>query len=72
MRISRRLIFTSHFIAFVSLGFVGAALSDEPTFRAGAATSNITPPIGSDQTVGASKRQATHVHDELNARCLVL
>jgi hypothetical protein len=33
---------------------------------------NITPPIGSDQTIGASKRQATHVHDELHARCLVL
>jgi hypothetical protein len=47
-------------------------VSDEPVFRAGAATSNITPPIGSDPTVRSSKPQATHVHDELHARCLVL
>ncbi|HJN08197.1 MAG TPA: hypothetical protein QF564_05865 [Pirellulaceae bacterium] len=72
MRIPRRRIFTSLGLALVSLGFAGAAMSDEPTFQAGAATSNITPPIGSDQTLGASKRQATHVHDELHARCLVL
>lgn len=73
MRIPRRPIFTRLFLALVSLGFAGAAMSDEPTFQAGAATSNITPPIGSEQTVGTtSKRQATHVHDELHARCLVL
>lgn len=72
MGIQRHLVFTSLCLAIVSLRLSDAALSDEPTFRAGAATSNITPPIGSDQTVGASKRQATHVHDELNARCLVL
>jgi len=47
-------------------------MSDEPTFQAGAAMSNITPPIGLNQTVRSSKRQATHVHDELHARCLVL
>jgi len=41
-------------------------MSDELTFRAGAATSNITPSISPDQTVRASKRQATHVHDELH------
>lgn len=72
MQIPRHIIFTNLCLALVSLGFAGAAMSDEPTFQAGAATSNITPPIGSEQTVGASKRQATHVHDELHARCLVL
>src|SRR5262245_36471314 len=41
-------------------------------FRAGAATSNITPRLGSSLNGGMSDRKATHVHDELHARCLVL
>jgi neutral ceramidase len=41
-------------------------------FRAGAATSNITPPIGSPIVGGFVPYPATHVHDELHARCLVL
>jgi len=41
-------------------------------FRAGAATSNITPPLGEPIVGGWSPRPATHVHDELHARCLVL
>ncbi|HBL42357.1 neutral/alkaline non-lysosomal ceramidase N-terminal domain-containing protein [Gimesia sp.] len=72
MRIQRHLIFTSLCLAFVSLGFADAAMSDEPTFQAGAAMSNITPPIVPNPTARTSKRQATHVHDELHARCLVL
>ncbi|WP_339685731.1 hypothetical protein [Gimesia maris] len=72
MRIQRHLIFTSLCLAFVLPGFANAAMSDEPTFQAGAAMSNITPSIGSNQTGRSSKRQATHVHDELHARCLVL
>jgi neutral ceramidase len=43
-----------------------------PVFRAGAATSNITPPIGADPELRTSRPPATHVHDELHARCLVL
>ncbi len=43
-----------------------------PVFRAGAATSNITPPIGADPEIRTSRPPATHVHDELHARCLVL
>lgn len=41
--------------------------------RAGAATSNITPPLGAslDGPIGRNG-PATHVHDELHARCLVL
>ncbi len=72
MRVQRQLLFTGLCLAFVLTGFAEAAISDEPIFRAGAATSNITPPIDSDSTARSSNRQATHVHDELHARCLVL
>ena len=41
-------------------------------FRAGAATSNITPFLGGGLVGGWSTPPATHVHDELHARCLVL
>ena len=44
----------------------------EPVFRAGAATSNITPPLGISISGGMSDRIATNVHDELHARCLAL
>jgi hypothetical protein len=50
----------------------GQAKQPPPTFRAGAATSNITPPLGSDIIGGFAPFPATHVHDELFARCLVL
>lgn len=59
-------------LALGSFGVVEAAAPDKPVLRAGAATSNITPPIGSYQTARSSRPQATHVHDELHARCLVL
>ncbi|HUG93787.1 MAG TPA: neutral/alkaline non-lysosomal ceramidase N-terminal domain-containing protein [Planctomycetaceae bacterium] len=42
------------------------------TFRAGAAASNITPPLGEPIVGGFEPRPARHVHDELHARCLVL
>ena len=41
-------------------------------FRAGAATSNITPPLGTLRIGGFAPYPTTHVHDELHARCLVL
>ena len=41
-------------------------------FRAGAATSNITPPLGGPIVGGFVPYPATHIHDELHARCLVL
>src|SRR5438067_478884 len=41
-------------------------------FRAGAATSNITPRLGSSINGGMRDVTALHVHDELHARCLVL
>jgi hypothetical protein len=40
--------------------------------RAGAATSNITPPLGEPIVGNFNSPPATHVHDELHARCLVL
>ena len=41
-------------------------------FRAGAATSNITPRLGTSINGYFNDRQAARVHDELQARCLVL
>lgn len=45
---------------------------DAKTFLAGAATSNITPPLGEPIVGGFSPFPATNVRDELHARCLVL
>jgi len=41
-------------------------------FRAGAATSNITPGLGSSINGGFQDGKATFIHDELHARCLAL
>jgi len=41
-------------------------------FRAGAVTSNITPPLDEPIVGGWNSPLATHIHDELYARCLVL
>lgn len=51
-----------------------AAIAQETTahFRAGAATSNITPWLGVSIAGHMNDRKATHIHDELHARCLVL
>jgi hypothetical protein len=43
-----------------------------PPLRAGAATSNITPPLGVSLNGNIQDKIAQHVHDELHARCLVL
>ena len=53
---------------------LSATTSRQPQiFQAGAATSNITPPLG-EGIVGnfGNPPPATHIHDELHARCLVL
>lgn len=55
-----------------SLALLLASLATAQTFRAGAATSNITPPLGSGIVGGWSAPPAKHIHDELHARCLVL
>ena len=49
-----------------------AASPAKPGFRAGAATSNITPFLGGSIVGGFVRFPATNVHDELHARCLVL
>jgi hypothetical protein len=41
-------------------------------FRAGAATSNITPELGSSINGGFQDGTAAYIHDELHARCLAL
>ena len=42
------------------------------TFLAGAATSNITPALGTSVNGSMGRNTARHIHDELHARCLVL
>jgi neutral ceramidase len=49
-----------------------ASAAPARTFRAGAATSNITPWLGVSISGGFQDVKARHVHDELHARCLVL
>src|SRR2546423_7817238 len=48
------------------------AETNQGVFRAGAATSNITPDIGGLIVGGFHPEPSKHVHDELQARCLVL
>ena len=60
---------------FLSLLLViGSHAADKPSapLMAGAATSNITPPIGGDIVGGFLPFPSEHIHDELHARCLVL
>jgi neutral ceramidase len=51
---------------------VRAQTSGTKQFRAGAATSNVTPFLGAGIVGGWGVPPSTHVHDELHARCLVL
>ena len=50
----------------------GFAADNPRVFRAGAATSNITPKLGTSINGNMSDGKATHVHDELHSRALVL
>ena len=56
------------FFLITSIPVLGA----EKTFRAGAATSDITSPLGSKIIGGFVPFPSTRVHDQLHARCLVL
>jgi neutral ceramidase len=59
----------------VAVGLLGLLICNSASaqaLKAGAATSNITPPLGMSIIGGFSPAPSTHVHDELNARCLVL
>ena len=61
-------------LSLVTLLCLGSSLiaQEKSVFRAGAAKSNITPPLGNSIVGGFRPYPATHIHDELHARCLVL
>jgi neutral ceramidase len=66
-------------VTLVLSGWVTAACAEDAPqkvraaeFRAGAATSNITPELGQPIIGGFEDFASTHIHDELHARCLVL
>ena len=56
----------------VMLWSLAAFGQSQPVFKAGAATANITPPLGSRVVGNWDDPPATYVHDELHARALVL
>jgi hypothetical protein len=59
--------------SMILLGVVtGAQPAAAQVFRAGAATSNITPPLGELIVGGFRPFPSENVHDELHARCLLL
>ncbi|HRQ91198.1 MAG TPA: hypothetical protein PLA50_20580, partial [Bacteroidia bacterium] len=49
-----------------------AADPAKPVFKAGAATSDVTAPLGTSMNGGFQDRQASYVHDPQLARCLAL
>jgi hypothetical protein len=51
---------------------VASAAEAPRVFRAGAAASNITPPLGCSINGGFQDGKATYIHDELHARCVAL
>lgn len=53
-------------------GACSAMAQDAPVFRAGAALSNVTPPLGLSVAGHMRDRKIEHIHDELHARCIVL
>ncbi|MEA3224775.1 MAG: hypothetical protein U9Q07_02410, partial [Planctomycetota bacterium] len=65
------IINTSRLPGQVSRGSEGEAGAGR-VFLAGAAASNITPPLDKPIIGGWNSPPGTHVHDELYARCLVL
>ena len=67
-----RTLFTSLVCAVLLSASVAPQEKPVPRLRAGAATSNITPPLGEPIVGNWTPVPATYVHDELHARCLVL
>jgi len=59
-------------VSLATLGLAGTAVAAEPTLKAGAATSNITPALDGIIVGQFAPYPAKHIHDELHARCLVL
>jgi neutral ceramidase len=54
------------------IGLLAFGAQEEKGFRAGAAASNITPPLGEPIVGNWNSPPATKIHDELHARCLAL
>ena len=59
-------------LTLLSVTAAQAQAPEERVFRAGAAASNITPPLGVSLGGAMRDRSAAHVRDELHARCIVL
>ena len=59
-------------VLLASTMFQTLSVAAEKILKAGAATSNITPPLGEAIVGGFKPFPATNVHDELHVRCLVL
>lgn len=59
-------------LALLGCLVLGGPATARAELRAGAATSNITPPLGGDIVGNFLPTPSTHIHDELWARCLVL
>ncbi|MES2595866.1 MAG: hypothetical protein V4662_11045 [Verrucomicrobiota bacterium] len=60
-------------LILVCLACLPLHAADAPrVFKAGAATSNVTPELGSSINGGFQDGTATFIHDDLHARCLVL
>ena len=59
------------FALFLPLG-LRAADPDKLLFKAGAATSDVTAPLGTSMNGGFQDREATFIHDPQFARCLAL
>lgn len=70
----RTLLLSLVAILFTASIAVPVQSADPPAklFRAGAAKSNITPPIGGEIIGGFLPVPSKHIHDDLHARCLVL
>lgn len=78
MRRTKRAVLTGTFLCLTvpppALNSLTTTAQERPARRllAGAATSNITPPLGELIVGNWTPVPATYVHDELHARCLVL
>ncbi|MBL9159189.1 MAG: hypothetical protein JNJ70_17035 [Verrucomicrobiales bacterium] len=59
-------------IGFLLPALVPAADPAKPGFRAGAATSDVTAPLGTSMNGGFHDREATYIHDPQLVRCLAL
>ncbi len=68
MRCSASLVLVGIALSLTAHSAEPEASKNDRVFRAGAATSNITPPLGSLVVGGWKPMPATHIHDELWVR----